>query len=418
MARLTLQLGLLSVTNLGIAFLFQWYVFVVLGPGTETDALFAAMTVPQLLLAVITGSLVHVLVPLLSREKGETLRQDAWTFLVIVGALFAVLAVALIVSAEWWVPLTVPGFSSTSQALTIELTRIQLVGMLFAGINGVQWATYHARQQFLWAELAPLLSGACSLLVLVWALPRFGITAAAWITTLRMALQTLLLAPGTGSPIRPDLRSPAVRQAWPRIKPLLLGTAYYKTDPLVDRFLLSMAEAGTVSLYYLAQQIYSAGNQVLHKAVAAPLVPLLSKLHGAGDKGCFRRTYLHRLWCVGAISLLAVGILVLLGDKFLVVFIGHGNVSPGNVVELWWILIWLAGFFVGGAAGHISSASFYAVGDTSTPTRLGMYTYTFYAPAKFLLFFWCGVSGLAISASAFLLLNFYLQNRQLHAKHM
>jgi len=126
-------------------------------------------------------------------------------------------------------------------------------------------------------------------LLLIWALPRFGVVAAAWIGTLRMAMQTLLLAPGMGIPVRLDLRSAAIHQAWQRIKPLLLGTAYYKTDPLIDRFLLSAASSGSLSLYYLAQQIYSAASQVLNKTIAAPLVPVLSMLHKAGDKAGFRR---------------------------------------------------------------------------------------------------------------------------------
>ena len=275
----TLQLGALSAANMGAAFLFQWYALTQLGPGLETDALFAGMTLPHLVLAVVSGSLMHVLVPLLSGEDPSRLRHDVWGFTVLIGALFSVLAVVLYISAPWWVPLTVPGFSAAGIALTLDLTRIQVIGMVFTAINGVQWAAYHARQQFVWAEATPMLASALALLLLVWALPRFGVVAAAWISTLRIALQTLLLAPGMGRPVWPDLTSPAIATAWQRIKPLLLGTAYYKTDPLVDRFLLSTADSGSLSLYYLAQQIYSAMSQVLNKAMAAPLVPVLSRLH-------------------------------------------------------------------------------------------------------------------------------------------
>jgi len=239
----TVQLGALSAANIGIAFLFQWYVITQLGPGIETDALFAGMTLPQLVLLVISGSLMHVLVPLLAGEEEDRLCHDAWGFLVLVGGLFSLLATILYMTAPWWVPLTVPGFGDAGQALTVELTRIQLIGMVFAAINGVQWAAYHARQQFVWAEFTPILASAFALLLLVWALPRFGVIAAAWISTLRMGLQTLLLAPGMGRPVRPDLKSVAIQKAWKRIKPLLLGTAYYKTDPLIDRFLLSTASS-------------------------------------------------------------------------------------------------------------------------------------------------------------------------------
>ena len=413
-----IQLGTLSAANIGIAFLFQWYVLTQLGPGTETDALFAGMTLPQLVLAVISGSLMHVLVPLLAGEDEDRLRHDAWGFFVLVGGLFGVLATILYLTAPWWIPLTVPGFDAAAKALTVELTRIQLIGMVFAAVNGVQWAAYHAKQQFVWAEFTPILVSAFALLLLIWALPRYGVVAAAWISTLRLGLQTLLLAPGMGRPVWPDLKSPAISAAWQRIKPLLLGTAYYKTDPLVDRFLLSTAGSGSLSLYYLAQQIYGAVNQVINKAIAAPLVPLLSKLHKAGDAEGFQQAYRRKLMQVGAISLVSLLLLGLFGQAMLVLLVGHGNVSIDNVKELWWILIWLGGMFVGGVAGQICSNSFYACGDTITPTRMSMLTYTAYIPCKVAAFYIWGVVGLATATSIYYMTNLSLQVYLLEKKQV
>lgn len=403
------QLGALSTANIGIAFLFQWYVLTQLGPGIETDALFAGMTIPLLVLSVISGSLMHVLVPILAGESEDRLRHNAWGLLVLVGGLFGILAILLYVSAPWWIPITVPGFSEAGQALTVELTRIQLIGMVFAAINGVQWAAYHARQQFVWAEFTPILTGAFSLLLLIWALPRFGVIAAAWISAFRMGLQTLLLAPGMGRPVRPDLKSVAIQQAWQRIKPLLMGTAYYKTDPLVDRFLLSTASSGSLSLYYLAQQIYGAASQVLNKAIATPLVPLLSKLHKEGDSDGFRRVYLQRLWQVSAIGIVSLLVFGLFGQAMLDLLVGHGSVSSDNVKELWWIMIWLGGMFIGGVTGQICSTSFYACGDTITPTRMSMLTYTVYIPCKVVAFYFSNVLGLAVVTSIYYITNSLLQ---------
>lgn len=412
------QLGTLSATNIGITFLSQWYVLTELGPGLETDALFAGMTLPQLVLAVISGSLMHVLIPLLAGNDEDQLRHDAWGILVIVSFLFGLLATILYVAAAWWIPFTVPGFSAAGQVLTIELTRIQLIGMVFAAMNGVQWAAYHARQQFVWAEFVPILASSTALLLLILTLPRFGVIAAAWISTLGLGLQTVLLAPGMGRPIRPNLQSAAIQQALKRIKPLLWGAAYYKTDPLVDRFLLSTAGSGSLSLYYLAQQLYGAVNQVINKAIAAPLVPLLSNLYKTGNRAEFRRVYRRKLLHVGVISLCGLLFLTLFGQATLDILVGHGNINAENVKSLWWIMLWLGGMFVGGAMGQISSTAFYASGNTTTPTRIGIYTYTFYIPLKIGLFYYFGIIGLALGTSFFLLANLFLQNWLLMKKYL
>ncbi len=403
------QIGALSAANIGLAFLFQWLALTQLGPGVATDALFAGMTIPQLVLAVISGSLIHVLVPLLAGASEERLHHDAWAFLVLISGLFSLLAVLLYILAPWWVPLIVPGFDAAGQALTIDITRIQLIGMVFTAVNGVQWAFYQARQQFVWAEFTPILASAFALLLLVWTLPKFGVIAAAWISTLRIGLQTLLIAPGMGKPVRPDMKSVAIRQAWLRIKPLLLGTAYYKTDPLVDRFLLSTASSGSLSLYYLAQQIYGAVNEVLNKAIAAPLVPLLSKLYKADDTAEFRQTYYKKMLQVAVTALAGLLVLGMFGLTILGLLVARGNITSDNIKELRWMMICLAGVFFGGAAGQICSSSFYACGDTLTPTRMSMITYTAYIPAKVAAFYFYGVMGLAIITSIYYITNLSLQ---------
>ena len=406
----TLQLGTLSALNIGITFLFQWYVLTRQGPGVQTDALFAGMTVPQLVLAVISGSLMHVLVPILAGEKEDRLLSDAWGLLVIIGVFFGTLFILLYAGAPWWVPLTVPGFDDAGVALTVDLARIQSIGMVFVGINGVQWAAYHARQQFLWVEFVPILAGSCALMLLAWSLPRFGVIAAAWAAVFRMGAETLLLAPGmVKRPIRPNLKSAAIWQAWRRIKPLLLGTAYYKTDPLVDRFLLSMAGSGSLSLYYLAQQIYAAAGQVLNKAIAAPMVPALSMCHKDGDFPLFRRVYRRNLYHTGLISIVSLIVLGLFGPTLLNLLIGYGNISAANVSQLWWIMLWLGGMFSGGVMGQITSSAFYAAGNTVTPTRISMINYTFYLPVKVAAFYFFGVVGLAVVTSLYYLANLLLQ---------
>jgi putative peptidoglycan lipid II flippase len=414
----TIQLGILSATNIGISFLFQWYVLIQLGPGIETDALFAGMAMPQLVLAVISGSLMHVLVPLLAGEDETRLRQNAWGFFVLVGSLFSFLAITLYVSATWWVPLSVPGFSEEGKILTIELTRIQLIAMVFSAVNGVQWAAYHARQQFIWAESTPIFAGVFGLLLLIWALPHYGVIAAAWISALRMALQTFLLTSGMGRPVWPDLNSPAIRSAWQRIKPLLLGTAYYKTDPLLDRYLLSAAGSGSLSLFNLAQQIYGAISQVIHRAIAVPLVPLLSKMSKSGDRRDFRRAYYRKLMQIGILSIAGLLLLGFIGELVLDFLIGYGNVSSRNVKELWWIMLWLSGMFMGGLMGQICSSCFYATGDTITPTRMSIFTYTAYIPCKVVAFYLWEVKGLAVVTSIYFTVNWTLQAYLLERKNI
>ncbi len=407
--KLTLQLSIISVLNLVALFLFQWYVIFQLGPGLDTDALFAGMTVPQLVLTIVSGSLMHVLVPLLAGEDLHQLRRDAWGFFYLIGAFFLLLSIVLIVLAPWWVPLTVPGFDQAGKALAIDLTRIQLIGIAFSAISGVQLASCHVQGQFIWADLATLLSNLVVFILLVYLLPEYGISAAAWLGSFRVILQALFLSPSLGLPLCPELKSEFMRKAWSRLKPLMWGSLYYKTEILVDRFLLSMATAGSISLYFLAQQIYQAVNLILNKAIAAPLVPRLSRHYKGSERNNFEASFCRAYLLSGMIVAIFLALLYLYGLDLLALLVGNGSVSEENVKDLWWILIWLSGMLVGGALGQITSSGFYATGDTSTITRIGVYTYTIYIPVKIGLFFLEGIQGLAIATSLFFVVNTILQ---------
>jgi len=371
--------------------------------------LFAAMAVPQLILLVVSSSLTHVLVPLLASEDSATFRQNAWGFFLGISGLFTGLALVLYVSAAYWVAWLVPGFSRAGQSLTVTLTRIQLLGMIFTASVSVLWSVYHARQRFLWVELSTLLSGAITLVLLFRILPAYGVIGAALLVVLRSALQVLWLLPSLGSWQWPDWHSVAMREAWRRIRPLLLGTAYYRTDMLVDRLLASMAPAGGLSLFYIGQQIYGTANIVAEKAIATPMVPALAVHASAAQWPDFRRLYQHRLLAIAGFTVSGYILLLVTGERALTLLIGHGGVTQENVHLLWLIMVALVGTLIAGGMGVVTSKTFYAMGDTRTPTRMSVITYTLYIPAKVFGFLRYGLLGLAVVTSTYLFLNLLIQ---------
>ncbi|MFL6230750.1 MAG: lipid II flippase MurJ [Pyrinomonadaceae bacterium] len=409
MIRRSLTLGWLATCNAALAILMPWYVVTRLGVGVETDALFAAGAVPQLVFIVVSTSLAQVLVPLLATEDEETFRKDAWGFFLGIGGLFTLIGLVLYATAGFWVSWLVPGFSDEGKRLAISLTRIQLVStVLITGVV-VLWSVHHARQKFVWAELSPVLANAVALGFLVWALPTYGIVAAAWATVVHNGLKLVLLLPILGRWQRPDWGSPATREFWRRIRPFIFAQTYYRTDPLIDRYLTSLAPAGNLSMFYIAQQVYGAAHQVINKAISSPMMPLLAIAAKAGDTSAYRRIYRERLLWMTALTGAGFLSLLLFGETLLRLTIGHGGITAENVRTLWWTLVALTGVLVGGAVGQITSAAFYAIGDTKTPIMLTVLTYTIYIPVKIIVFRHYGLLGLATTASLYFVSNCALQ---------
>ena len=407
--RQSLKLGGLAVFNSALAFLTTWYVVTRLGVNAETDAFFASGALPQLVFVVLAATLLPVLVPLLATKDAENFREDAWSFFSLTVALFSLIAVVLYASSAAWVPLLVPGFSAAGKSLTVSLTRIQLVSMVLNAAIVALWAAHHARHRFAWVEFSGVAANLAGLLFLVFTLPRFGIKAAAWNAVFYNCLKLIFLLPVVGRWRAPRWRSPAVREAWRLFKPLLPGHLYLRADPVLDRFLTSLMGAGSLSLLYIAQQIYSSIILVLGKAVVAPMSPRLAVEAGEGTWARYRRTYHSRLSLVLLVTSLGCLLLLAFGPSLLHLVIGHGGITAGNVNALWLIMIALAGAFVGGSSSQVTAGAYYSMGDTKTPTKVSAFIYTFYIPLKVLAFFRYGVAGLAVTMSAYFVTNFLAQ---------
>lgn len=380
-----------------------------LGVGLETDAFFASGALPQLIFVVISFSLTQVLVPLLATEDEKTFRRDAWGFFITVTGFIGLLALLLCVTASYWVPLLVPGFPDAGKQLTTTLTRIQLLSMIGNASVAVLWSVYYARQRFVWAELSSVLANIISLLCLFWWLPSYGIVSAAWATVLNLGLKVALLMPILGRSQWPQWNSYAMKEAWRRVKPFLFGQTYSKTDPLIDRFLTSMTVAGNLSLLYIGQQMYTAINLIITKAISTPTVPRLAIAAKSGNWPGFRHIYRQRLLWMAGISVMGGVMLLVFGEPALRLLIGHGGITAASVHSLWWIMIALLGVLVGGTVGQVTAVAFYAMGDTKTPTNLFIVTFTIYIPIKVLAFFHYGLMGLAVATSIHLIVNLLLQ---------
>jgi putative peptidoglycan lipid II flippase len=407
--RLALVLGSISAVSLAAAFLIQSLILVIVGPGRETDALFAAMAVPQFVLAVVSGSLTSVLVPLLSNKPVDEARGDAWALSLLVAGVSSAISLPLALFAQLWAPLLFPGFQGEHLVMLVRLCRIQAFGMIFTAVWGVLSAFHQSQNHFIRVEASQVVSGVAIIAVLLLALPEYGIIAAGWLTAGRSAALVLLLLPGLGRFRCPREWSSTVRPVWSRLKPLLAGTGVYKTDVLVDRVLSAAAPAGGLSLFYFGQQLFSAVAQISGSAIANPLVPRLSGLAHRSRWVEFRSAVRSRLAIV--IAILAIGYLMFLavGRFVLEMFVGRGGVTPENVGSLFTIMIALGGFLLGAACGQITAVSFYAQGDTVTPTRIGIITFLLFVPVKIAAFLQFGLVGLAISVSAYFVSSFAIQ---------
>ena len=393
-------LALLAGLNVLLTVGYQWLPVARLGVGVATDALFVSAIVPQVILAVVGGGLTSVLTPLFATAESDRFRIQAWTYAQGIGLAALALNGALFLAAPWWVALVVPGFDHAARLLTVDLVRAQLAGALATMVLMVAWSADYARRRFVWVEASGVVAAAAGLAMAAALLPEYGVHAVAWAMSLRAVLQLVLLMPAWGRYARPDWRAAGGPTALARLLPLVGGATYYKLDPVVERVLASFAPAGQLSLLHLGQQASAAGNQILTKALVNPIMPALAELAAARLWPDFTRLTRRRLAAVLAVTLGAWVAMALAGRPVLALVLGRW-LGPAEVALLHQVLVALGGVWVGGAAGQVLTVGFFALGDTRTPTTVGVVGFTLGIPLKVLCYWWWGVVGLAVATSAY-----------------
>jgi len=251
-----------------------------------------------------------------------------------------------------------------------------------------------------WVEASAILAGLAGLAGAAIALPRYGVHAVAWAMSLRSIVQLLLLVPGWGRYARPDWAGASGATAWRRLLPLMGGATYYKLDPMVERMLASFAPHGQLSLLHLGQQAIAAGNQILTKAIVNPAMPPLAELAAQRAWPDFTRLSLRRLTVVCGLSIAAWIGVAIAGRPVLALVLSRW-LDAGQVALLHVVLVALGGVWLGGAAGQVSTVSFFALGNTRTPTAVGVVGFTLAIPLKIVFFWWWGVVGLAAATSLY-----------------
>lgn len=412
-------LAVLAALNLGLGFAFQWLPAAVLGVGTATDALFVSAVVPQVLLAVASSGLTSVLTPMLATTDPDAFSVRAWTYAFGVGLAALALNGVVFALAPVWVPWLVPGFDPAARILTVRLVRIQSIGAIATMVLMVTWSAHYARHRFAWVEISGAIAGAIGLGAAWGGVGVGGVVAVAWAMSLRSVLQCLLLLRGLGPYSHPRWQAAGGATVWRRLLPLMSGATYYKLDPMVERLLASFAPAGQLSLFHLAQLGYSAGNQILTRAIINPVMPTLATLASARKWSAFERLARRRLFLATGLAVSAWLVVLVAGRPVL-----RLGLAPWMDVDqidiLHGLLLALLGVWLGGAAGQVLTVGFFAVGNTDTPTRVGVVGFTLAIPLKIVCYRWGGILGLALAASLYTMgtaaAHYVLLRRDLRAR--
>jgi putative peptidoglycan lipid II flippase len=416
--------GFNSLGNLS-ALLADIVIAVKYGLGTETDALFVAFTVPQILASLLLVSFNVTLVPIFSAIKVKQGIDDLWRFSSnLVNISFVVLALVGALgglSSVFIIPVIAPGLESDTSRLASELSVLLFLMVVPLGAVEVMKAVLNALHSFGPPASAGLLRNSTVMITVLAVSQVWGIRAAAvgyvvgsWLQLLLMSVA--LFRAGYRHRFVLDLRGQQVRETWGLLRLPLLGGAINLSNVLVERFLVSFLPSGAVSALAYARRILRATDAVFLGSIATAFLPRLSAQLARKDASAYRRylTLGLRLSLFVAVPM-AAGLVALSAPLVRLLFQRGAFDQTAARATATYLSLYMLGI-PASAAMQMLVAGFYADHNTVSPFYIQLILLAMNVVLDIALFLLLEAKGLALGLSLARLMAvfiaFFLLRRQ------
>ncbi|MFZ2658263.1 MAG: lipid II flippase MurJ [Victivallales bacterium] len=275
------------------------------GAGMETDAYFAAFTIPQTLSDFFIGGILFiVIIPVFQRRTAEVGEIEAskdispllnFSLLVLAGM---TLLYCLLV--PFLTPLVFPGFKGHKLELTIRFAMIFSPAIILMGISLIFTSLYHSFREFFVPSIAALLFPISSLLS-IWFLPSsWGIERLIYGNIAGSALGLVAMMILINRRIKWrwnwNLSNPVIKSAFLLSWPVLLESIFSRMVPVIHKSIASgLPEKNAVTLIELSLFVIGSIIGFISGPISTAVYPLMGQQNIENDEKTVFQTFFKSL---------------------------------------------------------------------------------------------------------------------------
>lgn len=376
------------------------------GTSATVDAFFLAMMIPVFVLTVGTSAYRSTIVPLLERvihSNGKRCIAKLTPYLLTLNLLMVGGAgVFLALLAPFYTPLLGGGQHADTATLLTTLSWAVLPMSLLSAYaslaEGPLQTLGHYFGPTLFRAALPLgiAAGAISLG------PTLGIIGACYggiVGAIVHVAATAWLLPRS-QPMDPSLsaQTPTMtREIRQQFGLLSAGVAIGYASPVIDQWMASYLEAGSVSTLSYANRLIVGAASLATSALSPALLPHFSRLTASGERYVLNTHYvaIMRITWWGGLAL--AGVMWVLADPFVAFFYEHGNFTRQDSLAVANIMGWLCLQFPPMLTGVVGAALLSAAGMNRVFLPLSVLIAIVNVLGNFSLMPYLGLAGIALS---------------------
>ncbi len=381
------------------------------GRGMETDAFFAAFTIPDMMYYLLIGgalsaAFIPVFTSYLSMDKEEEGWKVASTFMNMIVILLLVLSVLGMIFADYLVPLVAYEFKGEQLKLTAKLTRFMFPAVTFTALAGLQTGILNSYKKFNVASIGPILYNIGIIFGTLFLSSHFGITGMAIgvvIGAISNFLFQFLFVIKKARYYRFifDFNHPGVRKILKLIIPSLIGLSVTQINLVINQNIASGLDTGSITALRLANRVMQLPLGIFSVSIATVIFPTITAQITRGEIANFRKTFALGIRNILFITIpCAVGLMTL-GLPLIRLLFEHGAFKEKDAIVTANALFFYTLGLPSQASIQILTRGFYADQDTKTPVKISFISVivNIILNIFFVRFTSLGVRGLALAYS-------------------
>lgn len=359
------------------------------GQGMYTDAYNAAFSIPDFVYMILVGGAFSAaFIPTFASYIAKGKEKEAWrvasiTLNVVCLAMIILLSLAFIFAPQL-LSIIVSKFDATTMALTVKLTRIMLLQVVFMALAGICSGILQSYKIFgptayggVVYNLGIILIGGLFSGIIEKHFPGYGIAAFS-IGVVVGALANFLIQAFSlrtvGIDYSPslDVRNPGFTKIISLMVPVLIGLSANELSLFVNQYLGSGLERGLLTAWKMASRFMQLPISIFAISIAMTLFPVLTREAATQRLDDFRQDYSQGLRTIFFICIPCSVLLAVLGVPFIRLLFQAGEFTAENTANTAFPLyFFVIGIFAQGGI-HLSSRAFYAFQNTKTPVIMAI----------------------------------------------
>ncbi len=406
-----------------------------MGAGASADVFFFANRIPNFLRRLFAeGAFSQAFVPVLTEyhatgdmnKTRDLIAKAAGTLGVLVsivtliGVLFSGVVTAVF-GAGWFLDWLNDGPAAPKYELASLLLKITFPYLWFITFVALSGAILNTLGKFAVSSFTPVFLNVMIILC-AWYVspiltqPEIGLAIGVFLGGLAQFLFQLPFLIKAGALVKPKWgwKDPGVVKIRTLMIPALFGVSVSQINLLVDSFVASFLQTGSISWLYYSDRLLEFPLGLFGIAIATVILPALSRKHVDAHSEGFAHTM---DWGVRMVTLLGVpamlGLMVLAKPMLMVLFM-RGEFSSGDVEQASMSLLAYSAGLLNFMLIKVLAPGYYSRQDTKTPVRYGIVAMVSNMVFNAIFAWFYGYVGLAAATALSAFINMSLLYKGLH----